>query len=617
MTSLMSKARLAAAALSFLCAPALAQDVTVSHGISPFGDLKYPPDFAHFDYVNPDAPQGGTMSFRGTLASGTFDSLNMFILKGESAQGLERIHDALLARALDEPASYYGLIAQSVEYPPDRSWAIFNLRPEARFSDGTPITAEDVVFTIDTMKTLAAPYYRITLEDVTGAEALDPHRVRVDFAPGAATRDLAASVGELAILPAHYYGDVAFDRSTLEPPVSSGGFRVDSVDPGRAITYCRDPDYWAADLPVNVGANNFDCFVYEYFADTTAAFEALKVGEYLLHEEFSSAIWGTAYDFPALDKGWIVQAEIPDGRSSGAQGFYMNLRREKFHDVRVREAIAAMFNFEWTNKTLFHGLYQRSDSFWENSDLQATGLPEGAELALLERFRGALPDTIFTEPAVSPAEQSSATKIDRSAVRRASSLLADAGWTIGNDGMRVNASGERLRIEIVSDSAAFERVLLPFIENLRRIGIDAVYTRVDSAEEVQRQEEFDFDIMIARIVLPLRPSVELRTVFGSRGADAPGTLNLAGVADPVVDALIEEIVGAHDLAAMSAGVRALDRVLRAMHIWVPNWYKGTHWLAYWDVFGQPPIKPEYDRGVDYWWWDEDKYRALVAQGALR
>lgn len=612
-----------APAIALILAAASAQvataqtEVLTAHGISPFGDLKYPADFPHFDYVNPDAPQGGTMSFRGTLASGTFDSLNYFILKGEPAQGLLRIHDGLLAQAWDEPASYYGLIAESLEYPEDRSWVIFNLREAARFSDGHPIRAEDVAFTIETMKTKAKPYWRITLEDVTGAEVLDPLRVKVTFAEGAATRDLAATVGELPVLPKHYYETVDFTESTLEPPVSSGWFRASKVDPGRSITYCRDPDYWAADLPVNVGKNNFDCYRYEYFADNTAAFEALKVGEYLLHEEYTSALWATNYDFPAIDKGWILRETIPDGRSSGAQGFYMNLRRDKFQDVRVRKAIGLMFNFEWTNATLFHGLYNRSDSFWENSDLQAEGLPEGAELGVLERYADQLPETVFTEPAATPAVSTSGAKIDRSAVRAASGLLADAGWIVGDDGKRRNAAGETLSVEILSDSAAFERILLPWVENLQRVGIDAYYTRVDPAQEVQRQEDFDFDIIIARIVLPIRPSVELRTVFGSTGADAPGTLNLAGVADPVVDALIEEIIQADTLEDMRVRVKALDRVLRAKHIWVPNWYKGSHWLAYWDVFGKPEVKPAYDRGVDYWWWDQQKYEALQAQGALR
>ncbi|MEM1388992.1 MAG: extracellular solute-binding protein [Pseudomonadota bacterium] len=606
-----------ATALMMLAGPAIADDhVTKSHGISPFGDLKYPADFPHFDYVNPDAPKGGTISFRGQGASGTFDSVNAYILKGEPAQGLVRIHDSLLARAFDEPSSYYGLIAESLEYPDDRSWVIFNLRPEARFSDGHPITAEDVVFTLEMFQTEASPRFGLLVEDVAGAEVLDDHRVKVTFKEGVATRDLAQVFGTLAILPAHYYADVPFAESTLEPPVSSGWYRITDVDPGRNITYCRDDDYWGADLPVNVGKNNFDCFRYEYFADTTAAFEALKVGEYLLHEEFSSAIWATSYDFPALDNGWVIREEISDSRSSGAQGFYMNLRREKFQDPRVREAIAMMFNFEWTNKTLFYGSYNRSDSFWENSNLQAAGPLEGAELAVLEPFRDQLPESVFTEEAVSPPAFTEANKIDRTAVRRAGRLLDEAGWEVGDDGMRVNAEGEPLAIEIVSDSAAFERILLPFVENLTRVGVDAVYNRVDPAQEVQRQETFDFDVTIARLVLSLRPSVELRTLFGTQGAQSPGTLNLSGVADPVVDALIEQIIEAPTLEDLEVRVKALDRVLRAKHIWVPNWYKGSHWLAYWDVFGKPDEKPPYDRGVDYWWWDEEKYQALRTAGAL-
>ena len=610
-------AALAPALVLALPLAAQAQDTTVSHGLSPFGDLKYPADFPYFDYVNPDAPQGGTMTFRGTLASNTFDSLNMFILKGESAQGLERLHDSLMVQSWDEPASYYPLVAESVEYPEDRSWATFTMRPEARFSDGEPIEASDVVFSLEMFKTQAEPYYRILFEDIESAEALDAHTVKFTFADGAATRDLPAMAAEMPILAEHYYADVPFDESTLDPPVSSGRFRVDSVSPGRTITYCKDPDYWGEGLPVIVGKDNFDCYTYEYFADRTAQFEAFKAGEYLLQEEFTSSIWATSYDFPAIDNGWVKMETIPDGRSSGAQGFYMNLRRPVFQDVRVREAIGMMFNFEWTNQTLFYGLYERSDSFWENSDLQAEGLPEGDELAVLEPFRDQLPDTVFTDPAASPPVYSGERQLERSANRAASALLDDAGWTVGADGIRTNAEGDPLRVEFISDSASFERIILPFIENMKRVGIDAVYTRVDSAQEVERQQNFDFDIMIARIVLPLRPSVELRTIFGSRGAEQPGTLNLAGVSDPVVDALIEEIIGADDLPSMTARVKALDRVLRAKHIWVPNWYKGTHWMAYWDVFGKPDTKPEYDRGTDYWWWDQEKYEALQAAGALR
>ena len=599
--------------------PALAQDEagTVTHGLSAFGELKYPADFPHFDYVDPDAPQGGTMSYIGPLASQTFDSLNPFILKGEAAQGLERLHDALMTRAYDEPDAMYGLIAETVELPDDRAWAIFTLRPEARFSDGEPITADDVVFTFDILKTEGHPYYGITLEDVASVEALDEHRVKFTFAEGVATRDLPMTVAEIAILPEHYYAEVDFADSTLDPPVSSGRFRVETARPGRSITYCKDPDYWGRDLPVNVGANNFDCFRYEYFADRTAGFEAFKAGEFLFQEEFSSANWGSAYDFPALDRGWVIRDEIPDGRPSGAQGFYFNLRRDKFSDPRVREAIGMMFNFEWSNETLFYGFYDRTDSFFEGSDLEATGLPEGDELAFLEPFRGRVPDSVFDEPAYSPPVSDAARQVDRGELRAAGALLDEAGWEVGEDGLRRNAAGDTLSLTILDDSPAFERIILPYVANLRRLGIDAAHELVDPAQMQERQEVFDYDMTPGRIVFPTTPSVEMRTIFGSQGANAQGTLNLAGVSDPAVDEIIRAALASEDRETLTTRVRALDRVLRAMHLWVPNWNKGTHWLAYWDVFGQPEAKPEYDRGVDYWWWDEDKAARLREAGGLR
>lgn len=588
-----------------------------SHGISAFGELKYPADFAHFDYVAPDAPKGGTMSFRGTGASRTFDSLNPFILAGEPAQGLDHIYDALMVRAHDEPDAVYGLLAESVTYPEDRSWVVFRLREGARFADGEPVTAEDVVFTLETLQAEGAPTYRIRLKDVAAVTALAPDEVRVAFAEGAATRDLIADVGQLPILPAHYYETVPFGRSTLTPPLGSGPYVVHAVDAGRSITYCRNPDYWAADLPVNIGKNNFDCYRYEYFADNTGAFEAFKTGAYLFHEEFTSALWATNYDFPAIDRGWIRREVIADDRPSGAQGFWMNLRRPQFQDPRVREAIAMMFNFEWSNATLFYGLYERTDSFWENSDLQAEGLPEGDELALLEEFRAALPASVFTEPAVTPRVLSPARNLDRGALRAAGALLDAAGWPTDDRGLRRNAAGEPLRVEFVSDSPAFERIILPYIENLTRLGVEAVHSQVDAAQMQQRQEDFDYDVTIARYVLPLSPSLELRTLFGSESADAPGSNNLSGLRDPVVDALIERVLSAPDRATLETRVRALDRVLRALHLWVPNWYKGSHWIAYWDVFGKPAEKPPFDRGTDYWWWDEAKAAALREAGALR
>ena len=600
-----------------LTSPALADGhITKSHGISAFGELKYPANFPHFDYVNPDAPKGGEMSFRGTLASQTFDSLNWFILKGEPAQGLGLIYDSLLVRAYDEPDAVYGLVAESLEYPEDRSWVIYNLRPEARFADGEPITAEDVVFSIETLKSEANPNYRIALAGVASIEALDDHRVRVDFEEGAALRDLAAEVGTMSILPKHYYETVDFTESTLEPPLGSGAYVISDVDPKRSVTYCRNPDYWAADLPVNVGHNNFDCVRYEYFADNTASFEALKSGGYLFHEEFSSLLWATNYDFPALDKGWIIRDVIPDNRPSGAQGYYLNMRRPILQDPAVREALGMMFNFEWSNESLFYGLYGRTDSFWENSNLEASGMPEGEELAFLEEFRDRLDPKVFTEPAVTPTV-SSTSKIDRRVLRQALALLNEAGWTTASDGLLRNADGEPLSIELVGSNPGFDRINLPFIENLQTLGVDATYTRVDHAEMEERQENFDFDIAVSRLVLPLSPSTELRSVFGSASVNDPGTFNMAGVADPVVDEMIDRIIEADTRETMTHRVRALDRVLRAKHIWIPNWTKGSHWLAYWDVFGKPDIKPDFDRGDTTWWFDQEKYDALVAEGALR
>jgi microcin C transport system substrate-binding protein len=607
----------AAFAVTLLTLPALGQETIVGPGISPFGDLKYPADFDHFDYANPDAPKGGTMSFRGTAASGTFDSLNAFVLAGEPAQGLGRLYDTLLVPSADEAGAHYGLLAESLEYPPDRSWVIFTLRPQARFNDGTPVTPQDVVWTFDTLKAKGHPYYGIAFEGVEKAEALDGNRVRFRFKPGVPTRDLPAEVGQMEVLPQHFYDGKDFARSSMEFPLGSGAYVVAAADPGKQIRYCRAPDYWGADLAVNRGRNNFDCYVYEYFADSTAAFEALKVGNYLFHEEFSSAIWGSQYDFPALEKGWVIREEIPDGRPSGTQGFWFNLRREKFADVRVRQAISLLFNFEWSNESLFYGLYKRTDSFWENAAaLQAQGLPQGLELEALEPFRDQLPPEVFTKEAYRQPVWSTR-QLDRAAVLQASGLLDAAGWTVGADGLRRNAAGDVLAVTMLDDSAAFQRIIEPFLQNLRQVGIDAKLELVDFAQMQERQEVFDYDMTPARLPMSLSPSIELRTIFGSQGAAAKGTLNVAGVADPVVDGLIEAIVGAPTREVMEARVRALDRVLRAKQIWVPNWYRDTYWVAYWDVFGRPAVQPPYQRNEDFWWIEQDKLDALRAQGALR
>ncbi len=611
--------RLTAAVLAAtLCfGTAHAEETIISHGISAFGELKYPTDFPHFDYVNPDAPKGGTMSFRGQGASRTFDSLNYFILRGEPAQGLELLYDTLLVRAYDEPDGVYGQIAETIEYPEDRSWVIFNLRPEARFHDGDQITADDVKFTFETLKTEGLPFFQILLADVDTITVLEPTKVRVDFAEGARTRDLIASIGEVQILPEHFYDDVDFTRSSLIEPIGSGEYEVFKTDPGRSITYCRTDDYWGADLPVNIGQDNFDCYRYEYFADNTAAFEALKSGAYLFHEEFTSATWATAYNFPALDNNWVIRDVISDGRPSGAQGFWFNLRRETLQDPRIREAIGMMFNFEWTNQTLFYDLYGRTDSFFENSDLEATGPLTGDELALLEPYRNQLPSDVFLEEAFVPWE-STTRQTDRRAIAAAGELLDQAGWTVGDDGMRRNADGEILSLSFTYDGPVFERIVLPFISNLERLGVRMENELVDSAQMEERQENFEYDMTIARLVPPVTPPAgTLRSIYGSESASAPGALNLSGLADPVVDAMINAAGEATTRADLQTALRAMDRVMRSRHIWVPNWTKGEHWLAYWDVFGRPDTKPPYIRGDRYWWWDEEKYQALLAQGALR
>jgi microcin C transport system substrate-binding protein len=591
------------------------EEVIRSHGISSFGDLKYPADYAHFDYVNPDAPKGGEWSGRGSSGSNTFDSLHPFILKGESAQGIGLTFDTLLTGSADEPDSAYGLVAKSIEYPKDRSWVIFDLREEAAFADGSPITAEDVVFSYEILRDKGAPGIRLNLRDVKSAEALSPGRVKFTFNDNASTRDLPSLVGGLSIMSKAWWSTRDFEQSTLDPIMGSGPYEVADVKPGRALTYRRRADYWGWDHPAMIGKWNFDDIVFEYFKDYTAAFEAFKGGAFLFHEEFFSKIWATGYDFPAIRKGWVIRDELPDDRPSGTQGFWINMRRAQFQDPRVREAIALGFDFEWSNEKLFFGLYARTDSIFENSPMEATGLLRPEELALLEPLRADIPAAVFTDPAYSPPV-SNGSGSDRKLLRRAMKLLDQAGWTV-QDGVRKNAAGETLRLELLDDSPTFERIIGPFIENLKKMGIDATLRIVDAAQYQARQEEFDYDIVPGRFVMSLTPGIELRSLFSSASVDQRGTPNLAGVSNPAVDALIEKVIDAKSREDLNVAVSALDRVLRAMHIWVPNWYKGKHTIAYWDVYGRPDAVAPYDRGdMDLWWWDADKFAKLQAEGAL-
>ena len=542
----------------------------------------------------------------------TFNSLNNYILKGDAAQGLELLFDSLMTPATDEPDAVYGLVAESAEVGDDGKSVTFYLRPEAKFSDGTPVTADDVAFSFDTLKEKGHPIYRQMLQDVVKAEALDPATVRYAF-QGELVRDLPLTVAQLPIFSKAYYSTRPFEQTTLEPPLGSGPYLVDSIAQGRTIVYRRNPDYWAKDLPVNRGRWNFDKIRYEYFRDRTAGMEAFKAGFYDFREEFTSKVWATEYDFPAIRAGRIKKEVVPDETPSGTQGFFINTRRPHLQDPRVRQALDLAFDFEWTNRNVFYSLYDRTQSFFENSPMKAEGEPSEAERTLFAAL-GAPVSEEALGPAYLPAKSDGSGQ-DRKLLQQAGKLLDAAGYTVKN-GMRVDANGNPLKIEILSFEPAFERVIAPYLRNLKLLGIDARVRMVDPAQYQQRLKDFDFDITTQRYVMRSTPGVELRSYFGSQAAKMDGSLNLAGIADPAVDALIERVISAKSRDELNNAARALDRVLRAGHYWVPHWYKASNNIAYWDKFSRPETKPRFDRGVlDTWWYDEGKAAKLAATAA--
>lgn len=578
------------------------------HGLSVFGDLKYPKDFKHFDWVNPDAPKGGRMSLIGSAGRITFDSFNNFILKGDPAQGLDHLFDSLMVRAHDEPDAVYGLVAEDADVAPDGLAVTFRLRPEARFSDGTPVTADDAVFSFETLKKDGHPSISLGLRDVEKAEALDPATVRYVFR-GDLARDLPMTVATLPVLSKAYYTARPFAETTLEPPIGSGPYRISDHKPGTFVLYKRREDYWARDLPVNRGRFNFDELRYEYFRDRNVELENLFNGTFDFREEFTSLHWATAYDGkPPVKDGRIERLTLPDDSPSGAQGFFINTRREKLADLRIRKALDLAFDFEWSNKNLFFGLYKRTASFFENSELKATGLPSAEELALLEPFRDRLPKEVFGAPYSPPVTDGSGA--DRKLLREAAGLLDAAGLKVQN-GKRVDAKGEPFSIEVLLFDAGFERIVGPYVDSLKRLGIEASIRKVDPAQYERRVKSFDFDVTVKRYVMRLTPGVELKTYWSSEAARTEGSQNLAGIADPVVDSLIAKVIAARNRSELVTATRAIDRVLRAGHYWVPHWYKASHNLAFWAKFGRPDTKPRYERGVTHtWWYDTDKARAL-------
>ena len=590
--------------------------ITKTHGFNFFGELKYPADYKHLDYVNPDAPKGGEISI---WTMGTFDSFNPYTRKGRAGALASAPFESLLEGTSDEVGTSYGLLAETLEYPEDQSWVIFNMRPEARFSDGTPVTADDVAFTYELFLNEGLASYRAILgQIVTGVEILGPHRVKYSFADDASRRDAIPIVGGLPVKSKAWFEKTGakLDESRMEPAIGSGPYVLDSYDINKRITYKRNPDYWGNDLPFNKGRGNFDTIRVEYFADSNAAFEGFKSGAYTFRQENSSKSWATAYDFPALDEGHVIKTLLPDGGMATGQSYVMNLRRDKFDDIRVRQAVGLLFNFEWSNESLFYGQYARINSFWENSELAAAGMPSDAELALLEPIADLLPAGVIDGEAVMAPVSGNRT-LDRKNLRKASALLDEAGWTVGDDGLRRNAAGETLTIEIIEDSPTFDRVHLPFIDNLKAAGIDAIYSRIDPAQMTDRSRNYDFDMMVDQFPMSLEPSSGLKQYFGSETADQ-SVFNSMGLKSEAVDTLIEHVMNAQNKAELTTSVKALDRTLRAYYFWVPQWFNDAYRVAYWDMYEHPETLPPFALGnLDFWWYNAEKAADLKAKGVLR
>lgn len=614
---------LAAGALaSALAQPAVAEEGSVHHGMSIFGDLKYPPDFKHFDYVNPNAPKGGAFSQLGSVRQFnqnflTFNSLNVLILRGDGALGMDQTFASLMAPstifspAHDETDAVYGYVARGVRISADGLTYTFLLRPEARFHDGSRLTAQDAAFTLNLLKEKGHPVASQLLRDFLGAEAADDATLIARFAPQRA-RDVPLFVAQLPILSRAYYSKQPFDETTLEIPLGSGPYRVSRFEAGRYIEYERVKDWWGATLPVSVGKYNFDTVRYEYYRDRDVAFEGFTGKNYLFREEFTSRIWATRYDFPAIRDGRVKRDVLPDETPSGAQGWFFNTRREKFKDKRLREALIYAFDFEWTNKSIMYGSYERTHSVFQNSNMMAVGKPAPEELALIEPFRGKVAEEVFGEPFVPPVSDGSGQ--DRALLRKASAMLQEAGFPVKN-GKRVSPKGEPITIEFLLDEPSFQPHHSTFIKNLAVLGFDANIRMVDPVQYKKREEDFDFDLLVTRFSFSSTPGDSLRSYFSSKAAAIKGSQNLAGISDPVIDALIDKIIAADSRPALVTACKVLDRVIRAGRYWIPHWYKASHWIAYWDVFSRPAAKPRYGRGIpETWWYDRDKAAKLEQRG---
>ncbi len=589
-----------------------------SHGLSTFGDLKYPLDFKHFDYVRPDAPKGGSISLQVSSIGpnqnfNTFSSFNIFILKGEGAAGVGSTFDSLMSGTADEPDSLYGLVAEKVLKTEGKLEWRFKLRREARFHDGSPLTAEDVAFSLDLMKTKAHPVYQQLLQQLKAAEAEAPDVLRIELTDNP-PRELILTIAGMPIFSKAYYTKKSFEETTLEPPLASGPYRIGRFEVGRFVELERVPDYWAKDLPVAVGQANFDRVRYEYFRDRTVAFEGFKGRAFTMRQEFTSRTWATGYDFPAAKEGAVVRDQIRTEGPTSIQGWHINMRRDKFKDPRVREALILAFDFEWTNATLMFNSYKRTTSFFENTPLKAVGMPSPEELALLEPFRKDLPAEVFGEPFVPPV--SDGTGQDRNLLRRAAQLLQEAGFKRDGNVLKT-PQGQPFAVEFLDFDPSLQPHTGGLVKNLRLLGIDATIRTVDATQYQKRTDEFDYDVTMRNMGGTLTPGDGMRNTYGSQAANQRGSRNLSGIASPAADKLIDIIVRAKTREELTTASRALDRVLRATRSMIPAWHNDSAWLAYWDVFGKPERPPRFAATSSFqgvvlstWWYDQEKGKKL-------
>ena len=599
-----------------MAAAQAASQETETHGLSIFGDLAMPEGFSHFPYVNPDAPKGGEISLQVSATAGnqnftTFNTLNIYILKGDGAAGMGAIFDSLMAGSGDEPDSMYGLLARAVRVSADKTVYRFLLRKEARFHDGSRLTARDVAFSLNLLKTKGHPSIRQTLRDLDAAEAEAEDIVMVRLKPQHSREAILIIAGQ-PVFSAAYYTSHPFDETSLQPPLGSSAYKVGAFDTGHFISFDRVPDYWGKDLAVNVGQANFDRIRFEYFGDRKVAFEAFKSGVFTFREEFTSSVWATGYDFAAVKDGRIIRATLPDESPMGTQGWFLNVRRDKFKNRKIRQAIGLAFDFEWTDANIMYGVYARTTSFFQNSPMAAQGSPAPEELALLEPFRSELDPSVFGEVYVPPVSDGSGQ--DRELLRRASQLFSEAGCKRAGTLLTL-PDGKPFEIEFLDFDNALEPHTAPFIKNLKLLGIEARYRVVDAAQYKRRLDDFDYDVVTSRFGLGLTPGEGMRSTFGSEAASLPGSRNVSGIANKVVDALIEKALVAETREQLTFICRAIDRILRSGHYWVPMWNKPNHLVAYWDLFNRPERSPRYEIGVvSTWWYDEEKAKRIQSAG---